>query len=190
MKFTACFAFVLSCLIIFSTVEAQTLPIPRNIQAAYRKGTRSPDGRPGKGYWQNRADYTLRINFNPQSRLVSGKVDIAYENKSPDTLKQILFKLYPNLYKSGTPRESVIAPEDLGEGISIDSMWINGQLTDKALIRVDGTNMTVGRQSLAGGKSIRFSIVYHYTLNKGSHVRTGHPGGLPERYPLPRWASR
>ena len=173
MKLTACFALVLSCLLLVSTTEAQTLPIPRNIQAAYQKGTRSPDGRPGKRYWQNRGDYTLRIHFNPQTRLVSGRVEITYENNSPDTLKQILFKLYPNLYKTGTPRESVIAPEDLGEGVRIDSMWINGQLTDKGQLEVNGTNMTVIGEPLPAGQKRSFSIVYHYTLNKGSHNRTG-----------------
>ncbi|RYF82833.1 MAG: peptidase, partial [Chitinophagaceae bacterium] len=34
-------------------------------------------------------------------------------------------------------------------------------------------NMTVNRQSVAAGKNIQFRIAYHYTLNKGSHVRTG-----------------
>src|SRR5215218_9693595 len=83
---------------------AQQLPVPKNIEVTYQKGTRSADGRPGKNYWQNKADYTLRINFNPETRLVSGLVDINYINNSPDTLRQIWFKLYPNLYKIGTPR--------------------------------------------------------------------------------------
>jgi hypothetical protein len=29
------------------------LYVPRDIQQAYAKGTRSPDGRPGPNYWQN-----------------------------------------------------------------------------------------------------------------------------------------
>ena len=151
----------------------QALPVPRNIQTAYQKGTRSPDGRPGKAYWQNTADYTLQISFNPETRLVSGTVDITYTNNSPDTLKQIWFKLYPNLYKAGTPRESTISPRDLGEGVVIDSMWIAGQLVNRASIGINGTNMTLNRQTVAGKSNIRFRINYHYTLNKGSHVRTG-----------------
>ncbi|RYZ51221.1 MAG: peptidase, partial [Chitinophagaceae bacterium] len=165
---------LLSVLLFLCTVSfAQGLPVPRNIQTAYQKGTRSVDGSPGKAYWQNKADYTLRILFNPETRLVSGTVDITYSNNSPDTLKQIWFKLYPNLYKAGTPRASAISPKDLGEGVVIDSLWINGQLASKANIGINGTNMVLSRQSLAGGKNIRFRIAYHYTLNKGSHIRTG-----------------
>ncbi|HEV7332190.1 MAG TPA: M1 family metallopeptidase [Flavisolibacter sp.] len=165
---------VLSALLLSATLSfSQALPVPRNIQAAYQKGTRSTDGRPGKAYWQNRADYTLRIQFDPETRMVSGTVDINYTNNSPDTLKQIWFKLYPNLYKAGTPRASVVSPKDLGEGVVIDSLWINGQLADKALIGINGTNMTVNRQFVPGSKNIQFRIRYHYTLNKGSHIRTG-----------------
>jgi hypothetical protein len=77
----------------------QTLPVPLNIQATYNKGTRSPTGNPGKNYWQNRADYSIKVNFDPQSRLLDGTVAIDYTNNSPDTLKQIWFKLYPNLFR-------------------------------------------------------------------------------------------
>ena len=175
---------------IFLNASSQTLPVPRNIAAAYKKGTRSVDGKPGKAYWQNRADYKLSVNFNPATRLIKGKVDIAYSNNSPDTLKQIWFKLYPNLYKSGTPRESKISERDLGEGLVIDSMWINGALADKARIAVDGTNMTVNKQQVPSGTSIRFRIVYHYTLNKTSHIRTGEvePGAAFVAYFFPRVA--
>ena len=168
-KLLLSFSFILLASVGFS----QQLPVARNIQAAYQKGTRSADGKPGKNYWQNGADYTLRINFNPETRLVSGIVDINYSNNSPDTLRQVWFKLYPNLYKTGTPRESAISPRDLGEGVVIDTMWINGQLANKNVMAINGTNMTVNRQSVASGKSIQFRIAYHYTLNKTSHVRTG-----------------
>ncbi len=65
----------------------EQLLIPRNIQQAYRKGTRAADGTPGKNYWQNQADYTLKVNFDPSTRLLSGTVDITYTNNSPETLE-------------------------------------------------------------------------------------------------------
>ncbi|RYF82832.1 MAG: hypothetical protein EON98_10935 [Chitinophagaceae bacterium] len=137
------------CLLFSAFAFSQQLTVPRNIEASYQKGTRSADGKPGKAYWQNRADYKLQVNFNPETRLVAGVVDINYFNNSPDTLKQIWFKLYPNLYKTGTPRESLISPKDLGEGVVIDSMWINGQLAGRNVMGINGTNMTVNRQSVA-----------------------------------------
>jgi hypothetical protein len=171
MKLFHWFGFFASMTI--TIVQAQTLPVPRNMQAAYQKNTRSADGRPGKAYWQNRAAYTLHVSYNPATRLVSGSVDINYINNSPDTLRQILFKLYPNLYKAGTPREQPVAPADLSEGVSIDSLWVNGQVANPKTARINGTNMNVNISPLVQKQSVQFRIVYHYTLNKGSHIRTG-----------------
>lgn len=173
-----------------AVAQAQTLPVPTNVEAAYRKGTRSADGRPGNAYWQNTADYGIKVSYNPETRLVSGTVDIRYTNNSPDTLRQIWFKLYPNLYKTGTPRESAVSPRDLGEGVVIDSMWIDGQVANRALIGINGTNMTVNRQAVPGGAAVSFKIVYHYTLNKTSHIRTGEvePNAAFIAYFFPRIA--
>lgn len=167
------FCFFISGIFFSSICLSQQLFVPRNIQAAYEKGTRSIDGKPGKNYWQNTAAYKLNINFAPDTRLISGSVDINYTNNSPDTLKQIWFKLYPNLYKKGTPHLSKISPNDLTDGLIIDSMWANDKLVDQKAFVIDGTNMIVNKQSLFHGQSILFRIKYHYTLNKGSHNRTG-----------------
>jgi hypothetical protein len=149
------------------------LPVPRNLEHTYNKGTRSPDGKPGKNYWQNRADYKLSVNFDPATRLVKGVVNINYLNNSPDTLKQLWFKLYPNLYKKGTPRQSSVAPADLNDGVIIDSMWVNEKPFDISKLNISGTNMIMNRLSFAKGQELNMRIVYHYTLNKGSHIRTG-----------------
>src|ERR1051325_5292287 len=94
------FIFLLSSL----SVSAQKLSPPVNIQSAIDKQTRSLDGKPGKNYWQNTADYDLKISFDPATRLVSGSEEIIYTNNSPDTLRNFVFKLYPNLYKKGSIR--------------------------------------------------------------------------------------
>ncbi len=169
---------------------SQSLPIPRNIQPAYKKGTRSGDGKPGANYWQNSADYNLAINFDPGTRLLYGDENINYTNSSPDTLRQIVFKLYPNLYKKGTPSLSRIAAGDLGDGMFIDSVWINDNYYSRAMM-IDGTNMFFRNLLLLPKQSIHFRIVYHYTLNKGSDIRTGEidPGADFVAYFFPRIAA-
>ena len=153
--------------------QAQSLPVPRNILKAIQKGTRTNDGKPGKNYWQNRADYSLHVQFDPRTRMIEGNVDISYYNNSPDTLKQVWFKLYPNLYKKGTSRQSKIAAEDAGEGLIIDSFRQNNRIIDLSALNIDGTNMVLARQSIQHGQTTAFHISYHYQLNKGSHIRTG-----------------
>lgn len=151
----------------------ETLPVPVAIQNAYDKSTRSLSGKPGSKYWQNTADYDLKVNFDPLTRLVKGTADIVYVNNSPDSLKQIWFKLYPNLYKKGVERKAKLAEADLGEGVQISSMRIGGIALSKTDMIEQGTNMHVNVAAIAPGKSIKVSVSYSYVLNKGSHMRTG-----------------
>jgi hypothetical protein len=181
----------LAGLVLISTATmAQTLPVPLDIQRSYQKEIRTTEGRPGKNYWQNSADYSINVNYNPDTRLVSGTLEIDYVNNSPDTLTQIWFKLYPNLYKKGSQRISRINAADLSDGVAIDSFWANNKLFDASNYSVDGTNMTLNRITVMNGKTIRFRINYHYVLNKGSHVRTGEvePGAAFLAYFFPRVA--
>lgn len=168
--------FILIVYILSFAVDARSqnlLPTPRNIQTAYHKGTRSIIGKPGKNYWQNTANYDLKVTFDPASRLLNGVDAISYVNNSPDTLTHIVFKLYPNYYKKGSPRQAKVLPDDLTDGVIIDSLWINNVPVPASQIFVDATNAIIRRQSVKPGEKIQFRFVYHYTLNKRSHMRTG-----------------
>lgn len=181
---------VVIALFIFLKASSQSLPVPSNIKAAYDKGTRSADGKPGKNYWQNTADYDLKINFDPVSRLISGTEEISYINNSPDTLRPILFKLYPNLYKKGSVRNMAVKPEDLTDGVKISSVSVDNRKIDSNRVRTDGTNMFITRQPIMPKQTIHFSISWSYTLNKTSHIRTGEidPGADFVAYFFPRIA--
>ncbi|RZL39101.1 MAG: peptidase, partial [Pedobacter sp.] len=65
-------------IILFSVVYAKAqvqLPIEPIFQNTYNKETRSVSGKPGKNYWQNSSKYDLKVDFNPSTRLLKGKVD-------------------------------------------------------------------------------------------------------------------
>ncbi len=166
--------FLIAVMLFGGSIFAQTtLPVPLNLQATYNKGTRTTAGAPGKNYWQNYGDYTIKINFAPQSRKLSGTVAIDYTNNSPDTLNEVEFKLYPNLYKKGSVRNMPVLPDDINDGVEIQQLSINGTVQDDKQRTIDGTNMTVKTRAIAPGHSIHFDISYAYTLNKTSHIRTG-----------------
>ncbi|MDF7811021.1 M1 family metallopeptidase [Hymenobacter sp. YC55] len=170
---------------------SQQLPIPLNLQATYAKGTRSATGQPGPTYWQNTAEYDIKVSFNPTTRQVAGTVDIVYQNASPDSLRQLQFKLYPNLYQKGAPRASRISPKDVGEGVQIEALSLGGQAQDVSKLRIQATNMPVRLpKALAPGSSLKVQVTYSYILNKGSHTRTGEvePGADFVAYFFPRIA--
>lgn len=164
---------ILILLLVFALTADAQLPVEQIFKQAYQKGTRDVSGMPGKNYWQNTADYNLKVNFNPLTRLVSGTVEVEYFNNSPDNLTEIWFKLYPNLYKKGVARKSKINERDLGDGVTITSFLVNNNPKTISSLVIEGTNMHTDIPKLATGKTLKLKIEYQYILNKGSHIRTG-----------------
>jgi hypothetical protein len=166
------------------------LPVPANLQKTFTKGTRTITGEPGKKYWQNRADYNINVSFDPESRMLDGSVMIDYTNNSPDTLKEIVFKLYPNLYKRESPRLMRADSMDLTTGVQIQSIEVNGVAIQKKDWRIDATNMSLKISPQLPGDHDVFIIHYSYKLNKHSHMRTGEidPGADFVAYFFPRIA--
>jgi len=170
---------------------AQTrLPIATNLKKAYENHTRSLTGAPGKAYWQNGAGYRIQIAFAPETRLLSGTVSIDYQNNSPDTLKQVVFKLYPNLYQQQAMRNSPVAAGDLTTGVDIQSFSLNNKTIDAKKLVIRGTNMYIKGVAVLPGTKTHFDIKYNYTLNKGSFIRTGQvdSGAYMIAYFFPRIA--
>jgi hypothetical protein len=154
------------------------LYIPRNVQRAFDKKTRSIDGRPGINYWQNRSTYNINIDFYPETRLIKGKEGIKYFNNSPDTLKEITIHLFPNIYKKGDPRDFPINPEDESNGVVIERIAYNGKEIDTSSaqknIEYRGTNLILKlKNPILPNSKNEFSFDWNYILNKGSNVRTG-----------------
>jgi hypothetical protein len=66
--------------------------------------TRSANGNPGEHYWQNRADYLIKVTLNEaqQDTTITGEVTINYTNNSPDQLDHLWLQLDQNLFKPGS----------------------------------------------------------------------------------------
>lgn len=123
------------------------LYMPRDIKQAYIKGTRSYDGKPGPKYWENFTGYKIDVELVPSTKMVYGREEISFINNSPDTLKQIVFRLYQNMYKKGNPRDSFIDTTDLTNGVDIKKLVINSSAVSLAphdsIVNITATNMFV-----------------------------------------------
>ena len=190
MRFYRSAFFCIAVLFSLGLVAQPSLPIPVNIKATYARETRSLDGKPGKNYWQNTADYDLKINFDPTTRFLNGSEEIVYTNNSPDTLRPIFFKLYPNLFKKGTIRNTPVLAEDLTDGVKILSCLLDNQKIDSSEIHIDGTNMIISASPMLPKQTVHFSITWSYALNKTPALRTGEiePGADFVAYFFPRIA--
>ncbi len=60
---------------------------------------RSASGAPGHEYYQQRADYTIKIELNDENQSIKGEETVTYFNNSPDRLTYIWLQLDQNLWK-------------------------------------------------------------------------------------------
>ncbi|MDP9076934.1 MAG: M1 family metallopeptidase [Bacteroidota bacterium] len=166
--------FCIALFFIVKITNAQVqLPLATNMLKAYQGQSRTATGTPGKSYWQNKADYTIKVSFDPLTCELKGSVGIDYTNDSPDTLNYLLFKLYPNLYQKSSPRAISVASADLTDGVKIGSISIEHHLLDSSKHVIRGTNMFVRGTKVLPHQKVHVDVAYSYTLNKGSFIRTG-----------------
>ena len=146
------------------------LYVPRDVQLAYKNGTRSADGRPGSGYWQNSGRYEINIEANPPDRLVRGSEKITYFNNSPDTLKLIVIRLTVNVHKPGAARQNAEDSSYLNPGIHIDSYAENGHERPWRNQEIDGTWRNVRLATpLLPHDSVRLDVSWHYLASLKSN---------------------
>lgn len=162
-----------------SLIFAQNnLYLPRDILSAYEKDTRSFDGTPGKNYWQNSADYKIKVSVDPKTRLLKGSEKIIYYNNSPDTLKQIIFNIIQDLNKPETERGFTISKEALSDGVMIEKFLLNNseiKLDSNDNVRRRNTLITIKIKDkpLLPGVQTNFEIDWNFIIPKGQNPRMG-----------------
>jgi len=156
---------------------AQTkIYIPRNILEAYKRGTRSFDGKPGPNYWQNSSDYKINVSVDPVTRLVSGTENIVYHNNSPDSLPYIVFRLYQDMNKPDAARNSELDEKSITEGDILDEIKVNNTPIDinSASVKVKDTNLYLYLDEPVPAKSsINFYFKWHFIIPGGNNPRMG-----------------
>lgn len=156
---------LLVILLFYQGLKAQSLYMPRNVKAAFEKGTRSMDGKPGPHYWQNHGKYNIELTVTPPNRIIKGSEQITYFNDSPDTLKTIVFNLFMNFHKPGAVHYFSMDTSVLTSGIHIDHFAINRKTSEwhdpNDHYTWQNVNLTA---PLLPGDSIHFSIKWDYEI--------------------------
>ncbi len=164
---------VFTIVIFTQYASAQDLFTPRDVQQAFKKGTRSTDGKPGRNYWQNHGRYVITITAAPPERIIKGTETIIYFNNSPDTIRAPSIKLFLNIHKPGAPRNGGASPDYLTSGVHVDKFAVNNQVKP---FRDDPrvfTNVSVRLpQPLLPHDSVQLSFDWHYDVS----VESGREG--------------
>ncbi len=182
----ACVAGLLGATSLSAQIRA---PQPRERRPPAAGPTRLPDGRPGPGYWQQQVDYTVEATLRPANHRLFGTAAITYHNNSPDTLRELYWHLYQNLFRPATElrRHARIvgpAPQPT-HGMAIYHV----QVGDRELVRqVDRTLMrTALPEPLLPGGVVQLRVDWEYEVpTTAVDLRTGRDGadyGMAQWYP-------
>ena len=60
---------------------------------------------PHEAYWQQRVQYTIRVEVDPEVHRMRDSERLVYFNNSPDTLQEVYYHLYLNAFKPGSMME-------------------------------------------------------------------------------------
>ncbi len=135
---------------------------------------RTASGAPGHEYYQNRADYKIKVELNDNNQSIKGQEIITYHNVSPDPLEYLWLQLDQNMrtpnsdtYKIQTGDVNSFSfkkmKHDFPGGFNIEEVKTNGKdlnyTINKTMMRIDLA------EPLKPGASISFDIKWNYNIN-------------------------
>jgi hypothetical protein len=156
---------------LFSIGYAQNPKLMRTNESKFKQiddllptpnGYRTASGAPGHKYWQQRADYHIKVQLDDVKQTLSGSEWITYHNNSPDVLEYIWVQLDQNIFSknsianqmkstngfkelSFTEYNNLINPKDPDLGYKITT------------VKTDKTNTKDGKPS-GNAKSAKYII--------------------------------
>ncbi|GJQ62052.1 MAG: peptidase [Melioribacteraceae bacterium] len=156
--------------------QNSSLYIPINVKQAYDSGTRSYDGAPGENYWINKAAYKMNVKLDPEKKHIYATAEIKYYNESPDSLDEIVFKLYQQLFKKGNPRDFGLTPTDIHDGTNLNVIKHGNDtllLGSKRIKRSSTTLSILLPDKMAPGSEETFYFDWDVKLPETATVRMG-----------------
>jgi soluble cytochrome b562 len=165
----------------FAQLETM-LPTPNSYRTA--------SGAPGSDYWQQRADYDIKVTLDDAKQAITGRETITYTNLSPDALPYLWVQLDQNIFDQNSIASSTQVGSmqdkvpfqalegmlsDFDGGFKIESVTgANGRalhtVTNNTMMRVDLPAPLQPRQSVS------FNVKWHYNINDQSKIngRSGY----------------
>jgi len=152
-------------------------------------------GAPGSGYWQNRADYDIRVELDDDKRTLTADSTVTYHNASPDTLDYLWVQLDQN-YLSRSADSRMVPNAKRGVDLkkfsytALDRLLAyetyDGELKITKLTDAEGRGIphtivkTMMRldlpKPLKPGADFVFKIAWNYPINDAKRImaRTGY----------------
>ncbi|HMU60811.1 MAG TPA: M1 family metallopeptidase [Gemmatimonadales bacterium] len=162
---------------------------------------RTASGVPGPSYWQQRADYNIRVSLDTATHTIRGEETLAYTNNSPDTLRYLWMQVDMNI---GAP-DNRMAPlanpnarqeEGFQAGATIERLNVvrgPAARTTKAPLtyRMNSTMMRVDLDRPLPPKGVvRLDIAWHHQIPRQGRTGRTRQGDLGWLYQVAQWYPR
>ncbi len=152
----------------------EELPTPNQ----YRNGS----GAPGHEYWQQRADYNIKVEINDKNQSLTGEETITYHNNSPDELTYLWVQLDQNVRALGSDNQ-LTRSSRVGKEMDARQLKMNFHETFEGGFKIEtvsdtrGTKMnyTINKtmmridldKPLQSKAKMSFNIKWSYNINDG-----------------------
>jgi hypothetical protein len=166
---------------------------------------RSASGMPGPLYWQQKADYDIKVSLDTADHTIHGVETLTYTNNSPDTLRYIWMQVDENINApdnrmailAGPPRQ---APEPgFHGGVTIEHLKAvrrgagagTSVTTTPLTYRVNSTMMRVDLDRPLPPRGVaRFDIAWHHQIPQNGRTGRAKQGDLGWLYQVAEWYPR
>ena len=115
---TRCLSILLLCLALATLANAQSKTKPsdkfRQLEELLPTPNeqRTASGAPGHAYWQQRADYAIKVELDDARQRITGSETVTYFNNSPDALTYLWLQLDQNIFaRDSDANATQAAPE-------------------------------------------------------------------------------
>ncbi len=142
---------------------------------------RTASGAPGHEYYQQKADYVIRVQLDEENHIISGDETITYTNNSPDVLDYLWIQLDQNVRAKDSDSQ-LTSTSSMDDEMTFgrikrmhDRMNFDGGFKLELVTDINGKNLpyTVNKtmmridlaKPLKNGQSFSFKIKYTYNIN-------------------------
>lgn len=140
---------------------------------------RTASGAPGHGYWQQKANYNIKIKLDDTTQRIYGEETITYFNQSPDELTYLWLQLDQNMREKDSDTKK-IQSSTLSDRVSFGQLkrmennfdggfkldYVKDKSGKDLPFTINKTMMRVDLPSpLKPGNSVSFSVKWWYNIN-------------------------
>ncbi|MBC7922586.1 MAG: M1 family peptidase, partial [Ferruginibacter sp.] len=158
------------------------LPTPNPYRAA--------SGAPGPAYWQQRADYDIRVELDDEKQRITGSEVVSYTNRSPDVLTYLWLQLDQNIFAKNSDAK-MSQTGKLGENAGFPSLGFVMNAAFDGGFKITSVKDQAGKplryvinqtmmrldipQPLKPGASYAFAVEWNYNVTE--HNKLGNAPG-------------